>query len=153
MSLFNLAIASIVDANTGNGINHNFIKQFASVTPEYEQRTREIRANSVMAVIGKIKASFKQYIEDSRARAQDRHGTEQVLQMSDHLLKDIGLTPADLHGLRSGQITLKKLSARRESNRNQAFAEQPGQSSSSVNGKLRGIQSANQEYFELKKCA
>ena len=153
MKLFNLAIASMVDANTGHGVNRNFIEQFASTTSDYQQRAHEIRANFIIAVFGKIKASVTQYFKDSKARAQDRKDTEAILQMSDQILDDIGLSHADLHELRSGQVTLEALGSRRELRRNEALDNQLSQSSGSVSSNLRNIQSANQALFELKKCA
>lgn len=153
MKLFNLAIASIVDANTGNGVNHQFIERFVSATSDYEKRGREISANSMIAVIGKIKASFKLYIEASKARAQERRAIKALSGMNDHMLRDIGLTHVDMHDLRWGMTTLGGLNARRELNRVQALGNQLSLSPGSVNDKLRGIQSANQAYIESKKCA
>ncbi len=153
MKLFNLAIASMVDANTGHGVNRNFIERFASTTTNYQQRAHEIRANFIITIFGNIKSSVTQYFKDSNARAQDRKDTEAILQMSDQILDDIGLSHADLYELRSGQITLDALGSRRELRRNEALDNQLSQSSGSVSSNLRNIQSANQALFELKKCA
>ena len=153
MKTLNLAIASLVDANTGNGVNRRFIEQFASVSSDYEQRGREIRAKSILAALAKIKASFKQYIEDSRVRAKDKADTRAVLEMGDHQLNDLGLNRADLYDLRAGQITLGALEGRRELNRIQASGNLRNEASNSVEDTVRNIESANQENYGSKKCA
>ena len=153
MKLFNLAVASIVDANTGNGVNRRFIEEFASASSDYEIRGREIRAKSILSVIGKIKASFKRYIGDLKARAQEQRDIKAILGLSDHHLQDIGLTHVDRHDLRWGQTTLEGLNARRELNRIQEMGQLLSQSSSSVGGKVRSIKSANQVKYESRKYA
>ena len=122
MKLLNLAIASIVDANTGNGINQQFVNQFGSNKTDYAQHGREIRANSMLALIGKIKASVTQYIENSKATAQARRSSKEVLQMSEHMMKDVGLTYNDVNDLRLGLISLNTLNQRRDQNRNEQEA-------------------------------
>ena len=117
MKLFNFAIASIVDANTGNGINRGFIEQFGSKNSDYEQLGREIRAKSILGLVGKIKNAFIQYIEDSKAIARERRAVEEVSQMSASMLKDVGLTQNDADDLRLGLISLDSLNARRDQNR------------------------------------
>ena len=153
MKLLNLAVASIVDANTGNGVNQRFIEQFASAATDYEHRAHEIRANSVLEVLKNIKGSFQRYVEKSRSRAQERRDINAVLGLNDHLLKDIGLTEGDIHDLRWSQTSLEALNARRELNRIEAIGQLHNQSSSSVTGDVRNINTANQENYESKKCA
>ncbi len=153
MKLLNLAIASIVDANTGNGINQQFVNQFGSGTTDYAQHGREIRANSVLALIAKIKASIKQYIEDSKASARARENTREILHLNDHMLKDIGLTYNDVVDLRMGLISTDELGQRRGQNRNDQDASLDRLSQQLVSVSETNLESANQENYELKKCA
>ena len=71
------------------------------------------------SLIDKVKIITKNKIEQYKAEARHERETKQVLQMSDSMLKDIGLNPADLDRLRAGQTSLKELNDRRESYRNQ----------------------------------
>ena len=153
MKFLNLAIASIVDANTGNGINQQFVDQFGSGTTDYVQHGREIRANSVLAMFGKIKASVKQYIEDSKELAKARRNTREVLQLDDHMLRDIGLTYNDVVDLRLGLISTEGLSQRSNQNRDDQDASLDRLSQHLVSVSENNLESANEENYELKKCA
>lgn len=153
MKLLNLAIASIVDANTGHGINKQFVSQFGSNKIDYLQSGREIRVNSVVALIGKIKSTFTQYIENSKALARTRRNTRDVLQMNDHVLKDIGLTHDDVVDLRMGLISLGTLNQRREQNRSEQQAGLQRLSRQQVSVNRNDLESANQEAHEIRKCA
>lgn len=155
MKLYNFAIASIVDANTGNGVSRRFVEQFGSKNSNYEQFGREIRAKSILGLVGKIKSALIQYIADSKAKARERRSVEEVSQMSASMLKDVGLTQNDADDLRLGLISLDSLSARRDQNRKQREARlrRLSQSPKQVNISSSGHESANQENYELKKCA
>jgi uncharacterized protein YjiS (DUF1127 family) len=155
MKLFNLAIASIVDANTGTGVNQRFIEQFGSKNSSYEQFGREIRAKSILGLVGKIKSALIQYIADSKAKDQERRSVEEVSQMSASMLKDVGLTQNDADDLHLGLISLDTLNARRDQNRNQREARlsRLSRSSKQVNVSGSDHESANQENYEMKKCA
>jgi len=154
MKLFNFAVASIVDANTRNGISRQFIDQLGSKQAAYEQTGREIRAKSVLDVLTKIKSVFNQYISDSRAAARARRNNEAVSQLSEHILKDIGLTFVDMQDLKSGQTTLQGLSARRDQYRDQAArSNRLVQSTKRVSSEVCDIDSANQAHYEVAKCA
>jgi uncharacterized protein YjiS (DUF1127 family) len=155
MKLFNFAIASIVDANTGNGVNRHFVEQFGSKNSSYVQFGREIRAKSILGIVGKIKNAFIQYIEDSKAIARERRGVEEVSRMSATMLEDVGLTQNDADDLRLGLISLDTLNARRDQNRKQREVRLSRLSQSSKQVNVSGIdhESANQENYELKKCA
>ena len=71
--------------------------------------------------IDRIKAAAKNKIEGYIAQARRERGTEQVLQMSDSELKDIGLTKTDRYSLKSGLTSLAELNARREANRRKIY--------------------------------
>jgi len=156
MKLINLGIASIVDANTGNGISRQFIGQFGSIDSDYENSAREIRAKSILGVLAKIKSAFKQYLDDSSAVARARRNTAEVSQRSEHILKDIGLTFVDIQDLKSGQITLEALNARRGQYRDQdqaASIKRLDYSSKRAGTRVLDLDSANQAQYEIAKCA
>jgi len=154
MKLFNFAIASIVDANTGNGISRQFIDQTGSTDSDHLQYGREIRAKSVLAVLAKIKIAVKQYVDDSREAAKARRNNEAISQLSEHMLKDIGLTFVDIQDLKSGQTTLKGLNTRRNQYRDQAArSNRLVQSTKRVSSQVVDIDSANQAHYEVAKCA
>lgn len=154
MNLLNFAVASIVDANTGSGINRQFVEHLGSKESAYEKAGREIRAKSVLDLLSKIKSAFNQYIKDSRAAARARRDTEAVSQLSDHTLKDIGLTFVDIQDLKSGQITLEALNARRDQYRDQADSKNRlPQISTRISTRVLDIDSANQAQYETAKCA
>jgi len=155
MKLFNFAIASIVDANTGTGVNQRFVEQFGSKNSSYEQLGREIRAKSILGLVGKIKSAFIQYIADSKAIARERRAVEEVSQMSASMLEDVGLTQNDADDLRLGLISVDSLNVRRDKNRSEreASLSRLNQSSKQVNISGSDHETANQENYELKKCA
>ena len=155
MKLFSFAIASIVDANTGNGINRHFVEKLGSKNSSYVQFDHEIRAKSILDIVGKIKNALIQYIADSKAKARERRDVEEVSQMSATMLKDVGLTQNDADDLRLGLISLDNLNARSDQNRRERDARwsRPGQSSKQVSVSVIDLESANQETHELKKCA
>jgi uncharacterized protein YjiS (DUF1127 family) len=70
-------------------------------------------------LIDKIKAVVKLRIETYKTQAREERGTEQVLQMSDGMLQDIGLTVTDRSSLKAGLTSLEELNTRREACRRQ----------------------------------
>jgi len=150
MKLFNLAIASIVDANTGNGLNRQFIDQYGSNYSTHEIQAHLIRSRSFLEVITNIKNSAQKYIEDSKAKARRQQSTKDLLQLNSRLLKDIGLTRDDLHELNLGSTSLEALNARRNFSTDKARL---AQASGQVSSNIRSIGSANQAQYETKKCA
>jgi uncharacterized protein YjiS (DUF1127 family) len=150
MKLLNLAVASIVDANTGNGLNRDFNNAFGSGHSAHEQHAHEIRSRSFLDVVVKIKTSVQKYIEDSKAEASRRQAIKELSQMEDHFLKDIGLSRDDLYAIDHGSTNLETLNARRHRN---AGAHKLTQPSAKVSTRVRSIESANQALYETKKCA
>ncbi len=154
MKLINLGIASIVDANTGTGISRQFTGQFGTKDSDYEESGREIRAKSVLGVLAKIKSAFKQYLDESRAVARAKRNTAAVSQLGEHTLKDIGLTFVDIQDLKSGQVTLEALNARRDQYRHRAASiKRLDHSSKQVGTRALDLDSANQAQYEIAKCA
>jgi len=150
MKLFSLAVASIVDANTGNGLSRDFINQFSSDHSAHEQYAHEIRSRSFLDVIAKIKTSVQRYIENSKAEARNRQAIKDLVQMDDRFLKDIGLSRDDLYDIDQGLTSLKALNTGR--NRG-ADTHKPIQVPGKVSTGVRNIESANQAPYETRKCA
>ena len=150
MKLLNLAVASIVDANTGNGLNRQFIDQYGSNYSTHEKQAQLILSRSFLGVITNIKNSVRKYIEDSKTKARRHQATKDLLQLNSRLLKDIGLTRDDLHELNLGLTSLETLNARRNFSTDKARL---GQASGRVSSNIRSIGSANQAQYETKKCA
>ena len=61
-----------------------------------------------------FKAAAQTRIERYKAQVQEQKGAVQVLQMSDSMLKDIGLTQSDRNSLKAGLTSLEELNAQRE---------------------------------------
>ncbi len=150
MKFLNLAVASIVDANTGNGISRQYIDQFGSNHSAHERHGREIRSRSFLDLVAKIMASVQKYIEDSKAEARRRQAIKDLSQMDNRFLKDIGLSQDDLYDIELGLTDLEALNARR--NRG-ADSLRLNQTSGKISSSVRNIESANQAQYETKKCA
>ncbi|MDH3537127.1 MAG: DUF1127 domain-containing protein, partial [Gammaproteobacteria bacterium] len=112
MKPFTLAIASIVDANTGNGLVHRATE---SDYRAYEQRVRRIRSKSIIALIGTLRARLAAAVAGYRLRAKQRRDLRNLIRLSDRLLDDIGLSRPDLISVQLGALTLDELDARRRS--------------------------------------
>jgi len=101
MNISRLAVASIGGAKNGHSFDYNLAHD-----PE-------------AGFFGKIKAAMVNKIEAYKAQAREERGAAQVLQMSDSMLNDIGLTQTDRYSLKAGLTSLEVLNARREANRGQ----------------------------------
>jgi len=150
MKFLNLAVASIVDANTGNGINRHYIDQFGSNYSAHERQGHEIRSRSFLDVVAKIRASVQHYIEESKTEAKRRRAIKDLSGMNERLLKDIGLSRNDLYDIEQGSTSLEALNARRNRSANRRKLNQV---SGKVSTRVRNIKSANQEQYETRKCA
>ncbi len=69
--------------------------------------------------IDRIRTRVKTKIEAYKAEARRERDIQQVLEMDDSQLKDIGLSHADRSGLRSGRVSFTDLNDRREAYRRQ----------------------------------
>lgn len=101
MKILRLAAASSGDTKTGYSFRHHLLQ------------------GTEAGFIARIIVAAKDKIEAYKAEARRERETEQVLQMSDSMLKDIGLTQADRQGLATGLVSLVDLNARREAYRRQ----------------------------------
>jgi uncharacterized protein YjiS (DUF1127 family) len=87
--------------NPGNGFDHKLVVETGA------------------GFIDRITAVVKNRIEAYKAEARRERETGQVMQMSDSMLKDIGLTLSDQTDLESGLTSLGVLNVRRENYRRQ----------------------------------
>ncbi len=101
MNILKLALAPIGDAKTSNHFDHHLVQKNGA------------------GFVDKIISVAKDKIETYKARAREERGAEQVLQMSDGMLKDIGMTHTDRSSLEAGLISLEELNTRREAYRRQ----------------------------------
>ena len=154
MKLLNFAIATMIDANTRTGVNHDFDSQFQSKRSNYDQYVMDIRDTSLLDILGKIKRALNRYINNYKTRAREIGDTRAIVQLSNHMLKDIGLTLEDLQDLESGRITLHALSALRGQHHKAAVADDLLlQASNQFRSDMLKAESANQTQYQIPKCA
>ncbi len=142
------AIASIVDANTGFGLSHGGGKIDYRAA---KRHGRAIRAKSIIALFAAIKQRMGVFVEASRVRAQARRDLQTLLNLSDHMLKDIGLTRGDLASVQYGAVTLKQQDAERKASRQ--VADQHVTTSTRIEIANQAQEAANQELYAEAKCA
>lgn len=148
MKLLQFAVASIVDANTGNGLVHGGGRiDYAAA----EQRGRAIRANTVAALISLIRGQISNAISTYKERARQRRGLSELSRLDDRLLKDIGITRGDLVTVELGHTTLAELSPLHRTDKvtetlNLAVPNQTIESD-------QDIDAVNETYFVEQKCA
>jgi uncharacterized protein YjiS (DUF1127 family) len=148
MKNFSFAIASIVDANTGFGLSHGGRKIDYRAA---ERHGRTIRAKSIIALFGAIKQRIGVAVEAYWVRAQARHDLQTLLNLSDSMLKDIGLTRSDLASVQYGVVTLKQLDAERKAAHQ--VAGQHVTTSTRVEKVNQTREAVNQEIYAEAKCA
>ena len=106
MKLFQFAVASIVDANTGNGLVHSGGRIDYTAA---ERHGRAIRAKTVAALFSLINDQIRNAISRYQERALQRRGLSQLSRLDDRLLKDVGLTRGDLMAVKLGHTSLAEL--------------------------------------------
>lgn len=148
MNMFQFAIASIVDANTGNGLVH------AGTRPDYsnlEKRGRRIRSKSVIDLAQAIIGRIVDLLESQRAKARKRRDLDRLLGLNDHLLADIGLPRSDLYLVQAGAVQLQELIA--------GYRSRHRQHQSRVKQSMQteiydaAPDATNEQLYEQRKCA
>ncbi len=148
MKLFEFAIASIVDANTGHGLEgKNLSVDYAS---EFH-RGGEIRSKSVLALFASIKQRIGQVISNYRVRAYNRRAINVISNLSDRLLKDIGIERYEIAQIRAGLTTLEELDASRRPG--QVDIVQALQSPVRIDKEVRKLGAVNQDIYAQARCA
>ena len=149
MSLLQFAIASIVDANT----NHQFGASSSSDQIRHYQASmhegRKIRAKSLIAILDSIKHRIATAVEGYHQRAEYHQQVNQLLDLNDSMLSDIGLERGDLASLRAGLITLEQLGQKRSTGHHLAARE----IQSTVDKQTRARLASNQDRFAQVNCA
>lgn len=148
MKLFEFAIASIVDANTGHGLEGKNLS--VDYTSEIH-RGHEIRSKSVLALFASIKHRIGQVISNYRVRAYNRRAINEMSNLSDRLLKDIGIERHELASVRAGLTTLEELDASRRSS--QIDTVQVLHSSGLVDKEIRKLDAINQDSYAQARWA
>ena len=148
MKHFSFAIASIVDANTGFGFSHGGRKIDYRAA---ERHGRAIRAKSIIALFGAIKQRIGVAVEAYRVRGRARRDLHRLQNLSDRMLKDIGLTRGDLASVQYGVVTLKQLEAERKASRQ--VTDQHVTTSIRVEKVNQAQEAVNQELYAEAKCA
>ncbi len=148
MKLYEFAIASIVDANTGHGlVGKNLSVDYASEI----HRGGEIRSKSVLALFASIKQRIGQVISNYRVRAYNRRAINVISNLSDRLLKDIGIERYEIAQVRAGLTTLGELDASRRSS--QIDTVQVLHSSGLVDKEIRKLDAINQDSYAQARWA
>lgn len=148
MNMFQFAVASIVDANTGNGLVHGSGKRDYIAAERYG---RKIRARSIADVIAAIKSRLVEAVGSYRDAARGRRELRRLINLNDHLLEDIGLHRGDLYAVQLGVSTLDELNKTRRSSRQGGLKER-GEVSSSETVNL-DRDAINEQFYDQMKCA
>jgi uncharacterized protein YjiS (DUF1127 family) len=148
MKSLQFAVASIVDANTGQGLAHNGGRiDYAAAA----QHGRTIRAKSIIALYRLIKAQLGKAFSNYRERAAQRRQLADLAQLDDRLLKDIGLSRGDMIAVELGQVTLQQLDAQ---HRNDYRNELPNLTTASqIGAQTLKLDAVNQAVYAEAKCA
>lgn len=148
MNTFQFAIASIVDANTGNGLVHDGGKiDYAAAA----SRGNRIRAKTIITLIGLIKQRFSSAIASIRERQAEKRRLRQLARLSDHILEDIGISRGDVVALQLDQIDFGQLETRRDRNRSAARLH-PVATTRGIDNRVRR-DAFNEAVFAKAKCA
>ena len=155
MKLLSFAIASIVDANTGQGLIHHHNQFNNHDTEQSLNRGREIRSRSIITVIRKLSTVFSNVLERIRSISQNRRDIASISRLDEHLLNDIGVSANDQQRLGYGQITLEQLASRRGIEREYTkTAQSPSKQTAATISRIdrKQQQSANLSGLEYSKC-
>ncbi len=148
MKLFEFTIAPIVDANTGYGLE---VKNLGVDYSAAIHAGREIRAKSVLAWFASIKHRIGQVISNYHVRANNRRAINELSNLSDRLLKDIGIERYDIAQLRAGYTTLEELDASRRPDK--VDIVQALQSPVRIDKEVRKLGAVNQDSYAQARCA
>jgi uncharacterized protein YjiS (DUF1127 family) len=148
MKLLQLAVASIVDANTGNGLAHN---DGRIDYPAQAHHGRIIRGKSIVALYGQIKAQLSKAISSYREHVKQRRQLAVLGQLNDHLLRDIGLSRGDLIAAELGQVTLQQLDATRHNGKSKVLSDLS--TAGRLGPQTLQLNAVNEAVYAEAKCA
>lgn len=147
MKHFQLAIASIVDASTGNGLVHGTHVDYRGE----ELRSRALRSKAVHGFFSAIAGTIRDIYENYREKARQRRAVADLMSMNDHFLEDIGLTRGDLAAVTLGQTSLEELNMERRARL--AVAPLDAADIREVDSAARDADVVNEDNYARAKCA
>ena len=148
MKLLQLAVASIVDANTGYGLAHSGGRIDYSAQARHG---RTIRAKSIVALYGLLKEQLSKSISSYHEHVKQRRQFAVLGQLDDHLLRDIGLSRGDLIAAELGQVNLQQLDAKRHNGKQNELPDLP--TADRVDPQTLQLRAINEAVYAEAKCA
>jgi uncharacterized protein YjiS (DUF1127 family) len=148
MKILQLAVASIVDANTGYGLAHS------GGRIDYSAQARHghtIRAKSIVALYGLLKEQLSKSISSYHEHVKQRRQFAVLGQLNDHLLRDIGLSRGDLIAAELGQVNLQQLDANRHNGKQNELPDLP--TADRVDPQTLQLRAINEAVYAEAKCA
>ena len=106
MNLFQYAIASVIDANTGYRLSNNPGASVSSTAGASRASTHGNLLQRLLRITNAVRLYFRQ-------RREVRRNLHDLARLNDHALEDIGFSRGDISALQGGQIDLAGLEARR----------------------------------------
>jgi uncharacterized protein YjiS (DUF1127 family) len=148
MKILQLAVASIVDANTGYGLAHSGGRIDYSAQARHG---RTIRAKSIVALYGLLKEQLSKSISSYHEHVKQRRQFAVLGQLNDHLLRDIGLSRGDLIAAELGQVNLQQLDAKRHNGKQNELPDLP--TTDRVDPQTLQLSAVNEAVYAEAKCA
>ena len=148
MKILQLAVASIVDANTGYGLAHSGGRIDYSAQARHG---RTIRAKSIVALYGLLKEQLSKSISSYHEHVKQRRQFAVLGQLDDHLLRDIGLSRGDLIAAELGQVNLQQLDAERHNGKQNELPDLT--TADRVDPLTRQLSAINEAVYAEAKCA
>lgn len=148
MKLLQIAVASIVDANTGYGLAHSGGRIDYSAQARHG---RSIRAKSIMALYGLVKEQLGKAVSSYQKHAKHRRQLALLGQLNDHLLRDIGLSRGDLIAAELSQVTLTQLDAQRHNGQQNELLDLT--TAGRVDQQTLQLNAVNEAIYAGAKCA
>ena len=148
MKLLQIAVASIVDANTGYGLAHSG----GSIDYSAQARNgRSIRAKSIMALYALVKEQLGKSISSYYEHVKQRRQLALLGQLNDHLLRDIGLSRGDLIAAELGQVNLQQLDTKHRNSKQNELSDLT--TADRVDPQTLQLSAINEAVYAEAKCA
>lgn len=148
MKLLQFAVASIVDANTGQGLVHD-VRNIHSA--DHISNGRTIRARSILDTLKLIKDQLAGSVSSLRAHIRSQGQLAVLARLDDHLLRDIGISREDIYAAQSGLISMEQFKAKRDKTNRYSGLEVVRDSQPDT--KLLQSEAINEAVFSEAKCA
>ena len=147
MKLFQFAIASIVDVNTGSGLPLAIgqDKKFAA-----SLGSRPTLGRTLVDYMERLRSGISVARVVLRKRRELKRSLQPISQLSDHLLEDIGMSRGDVQAAEMGEIDLAELKSRHINNQDTRL---PGLRGSNIRKIPENGDALNEEVFAGARCA